>query len=134
MRRSTIVLLLLAVAIAAQNDTDVNVAESAEDTQQRLALETRDEARHSKIIRAGFMFPHNTNQLTIKNYGFSTTAGGIAVALERIEHEQLLPGYNWSITWRNDACDESTASGLMINMVREEDIDVIFGPPCNLRE
>ena len=94
MRRS-LALLAIVLVYAAQNETADNVEESAEDQDRRLTLEARDKARLSKTIRAGFMFPHNTNMLAIKNYGFSTTAGGIAVAIERIEREQLLPGYNW---------------------------------------
>ena len=30
-------------------------------------------------------------------------------------------------------CDESKASGLSVKLFREEEIDVMFGPPCSMR-
>ena len=49
-------------------------------------------------VKIGFLFPHDSalrGYLTNK-IGFSTSAGAVAVAVERIEKEGILPGANIS--------------------------------------
>ncbi len=48
-------------------------------------------------VKIGLLFPHDTlvdNLSILKDVAFSTTAGAVAVAVDRVERDQLLPGVN----------------------------------------
>uniref|UniRef100_A0A914ZBR6 Receptor ligand binding region domain-containing protein n=1 Tax=Panagrolaimus superbus TaxID=310955 RepID=A0A914ZBR6_9BILA len=63
--------------------------------------------------------------------GFSRAAGGLTVALRRIEDEQLLKGYNLTFVFAFDQCNEALAAGGAINLIKEQGADVIIGPACS---
>ena len=53
-------------------------------------------ANRTDVIRAGFIFPRTSNIASVKEMLFATTAGAVAIALERVESERILPGINWT--------------------------------------
>uniref|UniRef100_A0AC35GHN4 Receptor ligand binding region domain-containing protein n=1 Tax=Panagrolaimus sp. PS1159 TaxID=55785 RepID=A0AC35GHN4_9BILA len=63
--------------------------------------------------------------------GFSRAAGGLTVALRRIEDEQLLRGYNITFVFAFDQCNEALAAGGAISLIKEKGADVIIGPACS---
>uniref|UniRef100_A0AC34FJ80 Receptor ligand binding region domain-containing protein n=1 Tax=Panagrolaimus sp. ES5 TaxID=591445 RepID=A0AC34FJ80_9BILA len=63
--------------------------------------------------------------------GFSRAAGGLTVALRRIQDEQLLKGYNLTFVFAFDQCNEALAAGGAINLIKEQGADVIIGPACS---
>ena len=63
--------------------------------------------------------------------GFSRSAGGLTVALRRIEAEQLLPDFNITFAFAFDQCNEAYAAGGAISLIKEQDADVIIGPACS---
>lgn len=36
------------------------------------------------------------------------------------------------MVWRFDQCDEGVATGMAIDLLKKERVDVLFGPPCTL--
>uniref|UniRef100_A0A915L7U2 Receptor ligand binding region domain-containing protein n=1 Tax=Romanomermis culicivorax TaxID=13658 RepID=A0A915L7U2_ROMCU len=83
-------------------------------------------------VKIGLMTPQEEVGYVKYMYGFSTTAGALTIGIDRIIEENLLPGANISIIWRFDQCDESTAAGYAIDMILNEKVDVILGPPCSV--
>ncbi|XP_041366870.1 atrial natriuretic peptide receptor 2-like [Gigantopelta aegis] len=76
-------------------------------------------------------------------YNISTSIGPLAMALKRIEEEQMLPGYIlkltfgislsdcFSITWLDSACSSQMSIGRLTEyLLLHDHIDVIIGPPC----
>ncbi|KAI1704620.1 adenylate and guanylate cyclase catalytic domain-containing protein [Ditylenchus destructor] len=64
---------------------------------------------------------------------FSTSASAVALALERIYKEELLPrgtNISFSFLWRFDECIESTAIGYAFELIDKQKIDVLIAPPC----
>ncbi|VDN32926.1 unnamed protein product [Cylicostephanus goldi] len=65
------------------------------------------------------------------NLLFRTTASAVLIARDRIIQEQLLPGFDFNFTVLFDQCDEKTAAGLAVTLMRDYKVDAILGPTCS---
>lgn len=101
-------------------------------------------------VRVALLFPGDSPLLTPR-FGYSTSAGAISLALERIKRENILPGAKWrylkkfwsrmycmyfseiivcSFIVKNTGCVENVAAGVAVELLAEKSIDVVIGPPC----
>lgn len=79
-------------------------------------------------IRVGLMFPLDNYVSTL---AYENNAGAVPIALDRVYRDQLFPpGTNFTFVWKFGNCVESLAMGYAFELVRDEDVDVIFAPPC----
>ncbi|KAI1695293.1 receptor family ligand binding region domain-containing protein [Ditylenchus destructor] len=80
-------------------------------------------------ITVGVMFPKNESSAA----PFSRSASAVAIAIDRIYREKLLPpGVNisFSFVWRFEECVESTSVGYAFQLINEQKVDVLIAPPC----
>uniref|UniRef100_A0AC35THR4 Guanylate cyclase n=1 Tax=Rhabditophanes sp. KR3021 TaxID=114890 RepID=A0AC35THR4_9BILA len=84
-----------------------------------------------KILNLGFIFPNSKGPL-YNSVGYELSAGSIPMAIEKIWTDQLLPGYNFTFKAMTNGCTEMNAIGYTHDLIYNQKIDVIFGPPCDL--
>ncbi|GMR45543.1 hypothetical protein PMAYCL1PPCAC_15738, partial [Pristionchus mayeri] len=78
-------------------------------------------------IRVGLIVAESVDQKAI---GWAQSGGAIAVALDRINDENLLNGYNFTFFARNCDCDPTDTVGAMIEFIEDLDVHAVVGPPC----
>uniref|UniRef100_A0A914VLK1 Guanylate cyclase n=1 Tax=Plectus sambesii TaxID=2011161 RepID=A0A914VLK1_9BILA len=81
-------------------------------------------------VRVGLLMPYNRTEL-IPLMGFSTTAGAVMLALDRIRDEHILDDVDFSFYWEDSQCDEAASIGAGTKLILESKVDVILGPPCS---
>uniref|UniRef100_A0A914W868 Receptor ligand binding region domain-containing protein n=1 Tax=Plectus sambesii TaxID=2011161 RepID=A0A914W868_9BILA len=81
-------------------------------------------------VRVGLLMPYNRTEL-IPLMGFSTTAGAVMLALDRIRDEHILDDVDFSFYWEDSRCEESASIGAGTKLILESKVDVILGPPCS---
>ena len=61
-----------------------------------LAQADAQQSQEGGNVRLSFMFPHNSKMKHLLGplMEYSTTAGALAIAIERVEKEGILPGVN----------------------------------------
>ncbi|KJH47405.1 ligand-binding protein, receptor family [Dictyocaulus viviparus] len=64
--------------------------------------------------------------------GYNRTAGALFVALETIRKQHLLDNYDFKFIVDFDECEEITAVKYVIEFIVKHNIDVLFGPTCNI--
>uniref|UniRef100_A0A914DKH9 Receptor ligand binding region domain-containing protein n=1 Tax=Acrobeloides nanus TaxID=290746 RepID=A0A914DKH9_9BILA len=78
-------------------------------------------------IKVGALFPTDERTLT----AYSNSAGALTIALDRIYKEKLLPdGSNFTFLIEYDECWAATDMGFTFKLIDEEQVDVLFAPPC----
>uniref|UniRef100_A0A915DXF1 Receptor ligand binding region domain-containing protein n=1 Tax=Ditylenchus dipsaci TaxID=166011 RepID=A0A915DXF1_9BILA len=80
-------------------------------------------------IKVGMMLPRNESAVS----AFSNTASAVALAVDRIVSEKLLPtgtNISFSFVWKFEECVESTAIGYAFELIYEQQVDVLIAPPC----
>uniref|UniRef100_A0A914CB24 Receptor ligand binding region domain-containing protein n=1 Tax=Acrobeloides nanus TaxID=290746 RepID=A0A914CB24_9BILA len=78
-------------------------------------------------IKVGVLFPTDERSLT----AYSNSAGALTIALDRIYKEKLLPeGSNFTFLIEYDECWAATDMGFTFKLIDEEQVDVLFAPPC----
>uniref|UniRef100_A0A914V6Q0 Guanylate cyclase n=1 Tax=Plectus sambesii TaxID=2011161 RepID=A0A914V6Q0_9BILA len=63
--------------------------------------------------------------------GFTTSAAAVTMAVDRIRAEHLLDDVDFQYKWYDSACSFTVSSGRTVQLINEDNIDVIFAPPCN---
>uniref|UniRef100_A0A0N5A2B0 Guanylate cyclase n=1 Tax=Parastrongyloides trichosuri TaxID=131310 RepID=A0A0N5A2B0_PARTI len=86
-------------------------------------------AINEKNINIGFLFPKYSTTL-MKQTAFNLSGGAVKLAVEAIEDNQLLYGYNISCYVAFDECIGSQASGKSLELVSLNNVSVVFGPTC----
>uniref|UniRef100_A0A0N4Z932 Guanylate cyclase n=1 Tax=Parastrongyloides trichosuri TaxID=131310 RepID=A0A0N4Z932_PARTI len=84
-----------------------------------------------KTISLGFLFPL-TSEMLYNISGYNLSAGGVSVAIEKIIKEEILQGYNFSYHVRFDECDTTKVVGMTEELIKEDNVDVIFGSTCSV--
>ncbi|XP_041366866.1 atrial natriuretic peptide receptor 3-like [Gigantopelta aegis] len=81
----------------------------------------------SKVLHVVWMVPEYYPE-----YNISASIGTLAMALKRIQTDQLLPDYDhFNITWLDTPCDSQKSIGLLTDhLIKYHTTDVIIGPPC----
>ncbi|CAI5452062.1 unnamed protein product [Caenorhabditis angaria] len=82
------------------------------------------------VFNLGFLHCDKDEGVTAYiNWHAAESAAGIAI--DRIKRENLLPGYDFKQTILYDECDEIKSAGKTIDLIRRNNVDVIFGPTTN---
>ncbi|KHN72048.1 Guanylate cyclase receptor-type gcy-1 [Toxocara canis] len=63
--------------------------------------------------------------------GYTRSASAIMLAVDRLGRENKLDDVNFTFVWEYEECNEHTALGLAVQMILNESITVLVGPPCN---
>ncbi|EYB91033.1 hypothetical protein Y032_0211g2199 [Ancylostoma ceylanicum] len=84
----------------------------------------------TESITIGLLFVDNIPEHEV-NIGYRTSASAVLIARDRIQAENLLPGYKIDFTHRFDQCDEQLAAGIIVDMIHTKKIDALIGPTCN---
>ncbi|CAD5218958.1 unnamed protein product [Bursaphelenchus okinawaensis] len=80
-------------------------------------------------IKIGLLFPNNSEYVRDKE-GFGQSTPALAVALDRIKSEGLLPNVNFTFVYYFDNCSPTKAAGYVMRMINVDKVSVIFGPLC----
>ncbi|VDM24584.1 unnamed protein product [Toxocara canis] len=63
--------------------------------------------------------------------GYTRSASAIMLAVERIGRENMLNDVNFTFVWKFEECNEHTALGLAVQLILNDSINLLVGPPCN---
>uniref|UniRef100_A0A0M3I6W9 ANF_receptor domain-containing protein n=1 Tax=Ascaris lumbricoides TaxID=6252 RepID=A0A0M3I6W9_ASCLU len=63
--------------------------------------------------------------------GYTRSASAVMLAVERLGRENLINDVNFTFVWRYEECNEHTALGFAVQLILNESIDLLVGPPCN---
>ncbi|KAL6744156.1 hypothetical protein Aduo_017119 [Ancylostoma duodenale] len=84
----------------------------------------------NNVINVGLLLVDNIPEREV-NIGYRTPASAVLIARDRIEAENLLPGYKINFTHSFDQCDEQLAVGIIVEMIYNRKIHALIGPTCN---
>uniref|UniRef100_A0A1I7XIH6 guanylate cyclase n=1 Tax=Heterorhabditis bacteriophora TaxID=37862 RepID=A0A1I7XIH6_HETBA len=84
-----------------------------------------------KIIHIGALFVSNDTRYT-PWVGYEGSAGALLVAIDRVREMHLLDDFEFNITVKFDNCIEKDAVGLAFELISQYNVDIIFGPTCNV--
>lgn len=60
----------------------------------------------------------------------STSLGALALAIETVYNQSILPRGTLNVIWLDSACSSKQSIGILTDFIFNSTIDVIFGPPC----
>ncbi|PIO77733.1 hypothetical protein TELCIR_00147 [Teladorsagia circumcincta] len=87
-------------------------------------------AASGRVLNIGLMFVDGIPGMDI-TVGYKTSASAVLIAKDRVFNENLLPGYDFNFTVRFDQCIETAAAGITVELIRDLNMDGIFGPTCS---
>ncbi|KAF7634231.1 Guanylate cyclase, partial [Meloidogyne graminicola] len=64
------------------------------------------------------------------SYGFGQSVPAISIAIQRARDEHLIDNVNFTFTWLICDCDPLLSVGSANQLILNENVDVIIGPPC----
>ncbi|XP_033753207.1 guanylate cyclase 2G-like [Pecten maximus] len=69
--------------------------------------------------------PHSNLQVNA-----STSLGALALAIETVYNESILPTGTLNVIWLDSACSSKQSIGVLTDFIFNSSVDVIVGPPC----
>ncbi|XP_076449979.1 atrial natriuretic peptide receptor 3-like [Babylonia areolata] len=90
-------------------------------------------SKSDDVLNIVWLAPYVTVDDGIRaTFNASTSLPGLALAVNKVRTEGLMPGMRFNVTWLNSDCFAKTSIGVLAAAVRDLTNlpDVILGPPC----
>ncbi|KAL7071160.1 hypothetical protein ACQ4LE_009099, partial [Meloidogyne hapla] len=115
--------------------TTKTIIETQTSTQTALKTTTTNQPKQTTLstttqllIKVGILGA-NSSELR-SAYGFGQSVPAISIAIQRARNEHLIDNVNFTFTWLICDCDQVLAVGYANQLILDQNVDVIIGPPC----
>ncbi|XP_052801553.1 atrial natriuretic peptide receptor 1-like isoform X2 [Mya arenaria] len=83
-----------------------------------------------EVIQVVWMVPFSSHKDNIFPYNASSSVAAMAYGIETVKNESLLPNYVLNLTMVNSECNSKQSIGALVDLLCDQPIDVLLGPPC----
>ncbi|KAL4224652.1 Retinal guanylyl cyclase 1 [Mactra antiquata] len=83
-----------------------------------------------KTLQIVWMIPFKTHPGMIFPHNASTSVGALALGIRNIQDDQILPDYELNVTLLDTNCSSKQDIGRLVDLVCDNRVDVVIGPPC----
>ncbi|XP_052248271.1 guanylate cyclase 2G-like [Dreissena polymorpha] len=81
-------------------------------------------------LQVVWMVPFTSHPTASFVHNASSSVAALALGLETIRNESILPGHVINVTFIDTKCNSKQSIGAIFDHLLQHDVDVIFGPPC----
>ncbi|XP_060604135.1 atrial natriuretic peptide receptor 1-like [Ruditapes philippinarum] len=83
------------------------------------------------LLQAVWMVPFTSHPTSSFFYNASSSVSALALGLQTVYNQSILPGYVFNITVIDTECSSKQSMGALVDLLLERNVDVVFGPPCS---
>uniref|UniRef100_A0A1I7XYJ3 ANF_receptor domain-containing protein n=1 Tax=Steinernema glaseri TaxID=37863 RepID=A0A1I7XYJ3_9BILA len=83
-----------------------------------------------KTIKVGMLIVKSSPDF-VRETGYERAAGAIPLAVDAMRRDHLVDDYNFSFYVKFSECNERLSAGSAVSLIRDDKVDVIFGPTCS---